>query len=173
MKAVILAAGLGSRLKPLTAQRHKCLTEVNGIPILANTLACLEPSAVTEVVLVVGHLAGQVRDFTESNRGRLGIRYVENTRYAQTNTAASLLLALGALGPVKTPILVIEGDVFFDQGLLDALISHGAENVTMVEKYHPALDGTFVDVDHQLFVTGWWHASRRPRISSLQTNSKP
>ena len=172
MKAIILAAGLGARLQPLTAHCHKCLTKVNGAPILANALNRLARSPVDEVYLVIGHLAKQIRDFQGSTHGRLGIHYVENTRYNETNTATSLLLALQALGPAHVPVLVLEGDVFFDQAVLDKLVTPKDDNVTMVEKYHPALDGTFADLDRESFVTGWWHANRRPRDFVIENKFK-
>jgi histidinol-phosphate/aromatic aminotransferase/cobyric acid decarboxylase-like protein/choline kinase len=172
MKAIILAAGLGNRLKPLTDSVPKCLTEVGGTSILANALECLDRSPVEEAVLVVGYLAEWIREFGGSRHGRLKIRYVENDRYGQTGTAASLLLAFKDLGTVETPVLVLEGDVFFEQAVLDSLVAHGGENVTVVEKYHPALDGTFTAVDGESFVSGWWHASRRPRGFVLEDKFK-
>ena len=172
MKAIILAAGLGNRLKPLTDRMPKCLTEVAGTAILANALDCLDRSPVKEVVLVVGYLAERIREFGRARRGRLDIRYVENSLYDRTNTAASLLMALRALGTVDDPLLVLEGDVFFEQEVLDRLLAHKGENVTAVEKYRPDLDGTFTAVDGESFVTGWWHASRRSRGFVLEDKFK-
>ena len=54
-KAVILAAGVGDRLRPFTQEFPKCLVPVNGVPILVNALTHLSDVGVTEVVIVVGH----------------------------------------------------------------------------------------------------------------------
>ena len=64
--AVILVAGLGSRLKPLTDEVLKCLTEVNGKPILEQTLEALVRNGISKAVIVVGYLArpGNYEDLT-------------------------------------------------------------------------------------------------------------
>jgi choline kinase len=55
-KAIILVAGMGTRLKPRTDNTHKCLTEVNGCKILVNALTQLKNNSVDETILVVGYL---------------------------------------------------------------------------------------------------------------------
>ena len=57
-KAIILVAGMGTRLKPLTLSNHKCLTKVNGTPILFNALENLRRAGVDETLLVVGSVVG-------------------------------------------------------------------------------------------------------------------
>jgi histidinol-phosphate/aromatic aminotransferase/cobyric acid decarboxylase-like protein/choline kinase len=161
MKAIILAAGVGSRLRPLTEDSPKCLTKVNNRPILANTLDCLERSPVTDVIIVVGYLEKQIRDFAGSYRGRLKVHYVRNAGYSKTGTAASLRLALREFSTGTGPLLILEGDVLFEQSILDGLLSQEGENVTVVERYHPPLDGTFVRIDPEHYVTDWWHLSQR------------
>lgn len=69
-KAIILVAGKGTRLQPRTLSTHKCLTEVNGTPILKNALTMLDKEGISEVVLVVGYLADQIRE-TMGSRFRM------------------------------------------------------------------------------------------------------
>ena len=61
MKAVILAAGMGTRLSPLTNSRPKCLVEVHGKSILQHQLESLAKAGVAECVLVTGYLSDQLR----------------------------------------------------------------------------------------------------------------
>jgi NDP-sugar pyrophosphorylase family protein len=68
MQAIILAAGMGKRLRPLTDNIPKCMVPVNGTPILINTLDILSQFPVQEVIIVVGHKREAVRD-------RVGDRY--------------------------------------------------------------------------------------------------
>ena len=58
-------------------------------------------------------------------------------------------------------VYILEGDVYFEPALLTRLCESVYENVTVLEKYNPMLDGTFVEVDNQRFVTNWIHKSCR------------
>ena len=61
MQAVILAAGKGTRLKPLTNRKPKALVEVSGTPLLERVLVELEKAGITETILVIGFLGEQIK----------------------------------------------------------------------------------------------------------------
>ena len=61
-KAVILAAGMGTRLRPLTDSEHKCMTKVCGVPIIKQTLMNLAKNRFEEVVIVVGYLRDKLME---------------------------------------------------------------------------------------------------------------
>jgi len=115
-KAVILAAGSGSRLRPLTDLRPKPLVEVNGTPILHNALRNLEALGVDDVTIVVGYRKDAIQYSCGTRFGNLAISYVESNVFDQTGSAYSLWLARDALLSGDTYLL--EGDVFFE---IDAL----------------------------------------------------
>ena len=92
-KAIILVAGMGTRLKPRTDTIHKCLTKVNDIPIIENALTCLKSVGVTEVMLVVGYLRDEIKDEIGNEFNGIKIGYVENSDYATTSTSYSLSFA--------------------------------------------------------------------------------
>src|SRR6478736_1522287 len=69
MKAMILAAGLGSRLKPWTDRHPKALAEVNGKSLLQRNIEYLQQFGITEVIVNVHHFADQVRESIEKNNG--------------------------------------------------------------------------------------------------------
>ncbi len=120
MRAVILAAGQGTRLGPAAEGRPKCLVEIGGKPLLEHTLETLADSGVGPVTVVVGHKADEVR----AALGRRGDA-VENPEFATTNSLASLWCAREAL---RGGALVINGDTLVDPGIVDRLLSaaHGA-----------------------------------------------
>lgn len=159
-KAIILAAGMGTRLKPLTLETHKCMTVVNGTPILINALEHLLNVGIKEVVIVVGYLANQIQDQVGCTYRELSIKYVVNDRYRETNTSYSLKLGLEESGEYER-LYLLEGDVFFEKNLLSLLDCCAEENVTLVEKYQPHLDGTFVELNAKSYVTEWKHKSVR------------
>lgn len=156
MRAVILAAGLGTRLKPLTDKAPKCLTEVNGKPILVNMLENLEKAGIKNTDIVVGYLADAIKDKIGNKFGEMNINYVENQIYDKTNSSYSLWLAVKNL---NEDILILEGDVFFEEAILSDLMRNKNDS-TVVEKYNPELDGSFVELKVNR-VSDWIHKSRR------------
>lgn len=158
-KAMILIAGMGTRLKPLTLQNHKCLTEVNGVPILENALNNLSAVGVSQVVLVVGYLKEQIKDKIGDCFANMSVIYAENDIYNQTNTVYSLQKGLEILKDYDE-LLLLEGDVF-KKTILDDLISLDADDATVLEPYNDMLDGTFAELNLKGFVTDWTHKSMR------------
>ena len=91
-QAVVLAAGMGSRLRESSAHLPKPLCPVAGIPLLRRVLGTLKAAGISEVAIIVGYEGGQIRDsLTQSSLG-LDIRFVENTRYRDKN-GVSLIAA--------------------------------------------------------------------------------
>ncbi len=76
MKAFLLAAGKGTRLRPLTLSTPKCLAPINGVPLLEIWLALLERSGITEVLINMHHLADQVDGFLQERRHRTRLKVV-------------------------------------------------------------------------------------------------
>jgi histidinol-phosphate/aromatic aminotransferase/cobyric acid decarboxylase-like protein/choline kinase len=170
MKSIILVAGMGTRLKPLTNEVPKCLTEVNGKPILINMLENLEKVGVEETILVIGHLGEKIMNQIGNSFGKMKISYVRNDIYDKTSTSYSLWLALKNLA-IENYLLVLEGDVFFEQKLLKDFLNYGALNSTIVQKYNPDLDGSFVDI-RQGKVIDWIHKSRREQGFKIEDKFK-
>lgn len=160
-KAIILVAGMGTRLKPLTADNHKCLTMVNGTPILINMLDKLSNSGISEVVLVVGYLKEQIRKKIGNQYCGMKILYSENERYTKTNTSYSLQLGLDSLFEYDE-LYILEGDVFFEESVLNAIVLNPNKNATVLERFNKNLDGTFVTLDEDCNVIDWVHKSKRP-----------
>jgi NDP-sugar pyrophosphorylase family protein len=141
MKAVILAAGVGVRLRPLTDNHPKCLVEVHGKPMLGHQLASLAAAGIDSCVLVVGYLAAQIRERFGDRSDGVDLSYVENERYAVTNNLYSLWLAREAL---RDDIILIEGDLVFDSGLLADLVRRDESNIAVVDRFGPGMDGTVI-----------------------------
>src|SRR5215831_6321316 len=116
-RAVILAAGFGSRLGAHTANRHKCLVEVAGMTILARCLHTLADAGIRDACVVVGHLGHQVRAAAEALKDRLRLSFAENERVAATGTAYSLMRGLPD-GDTTRDLLIVEADVVFSRQAL-------------------------------------------------------
>ncbi len=103
MQALILAAGQGSRLGDQRG-RPKCLREIGGVPLVHYQLAALEAAGITDVVMVVGFGAEQVRDAVGP-----AATYVVNERFAETNSMVSFMLGQRL---VRDDVVVLNCDVF-------------------------------------------------------------
>ena len=170
-KAIILVAGKGTRLKPLTDTTHKCLTKVNGIPILINTLNALDKIGIREVVLVVGYLGEEIHLIVGEQFGNIKIRYAWNMQYAETNTSASLQIGLEDVFDFHR-LFLLEGDVFFEEEILKTLAEESCENATVIEKYREGLDGTFVELNSLGYVKDWRHKSTQDRTFDYKSKYK-
>ena len=90
MKAVILAAGMGSRLRPLTRELPKGLIEIAGKSLLEYSLEALKENGIREVILVIGFLARRIEQELGGEYGSLKITYVFNEEYSHTGSMYSL-----------------------------------------------------------------------------------
>ena len=139
--ALLLAAGTGSRLCSLTDTSHKCLTEVNGVPILKQQIACLEHWGFENLIVVVGYQADQIREFLGSCVSDLKVSYIHNRQYRTTNNLYSLWLARKA---IKRSFLLLECDLFFEAGLLSGMLH--PDRIALATR-QPWMDGTTVTLD--------------------------
>jgi CTP:phosphocholine cytidylyltransferase-like protein len=110
MRAIILAAGMGTRLRPLTDSRPKALVEICGESLFERQLRQLREIGIREICVVTGHGAGLFDPW----RGQSGLDFVHNELYAERNNLWSMYLARERLGGS----IVLEGDVRLADGVL-------------------------------------------------------
>lgn len=139
--ALLLAAGTGSRLAPLTDMLPKCLVPVNEISILERLVDSLQEHNFNRLVIVVGHQADCIRDFLGSRAGGMEITYIVSPLYKTTNNIYSLWLARKV---IDEPFLLIESDLVFDPKMLKGMLypDHIA-----VGRSRPWLSGTTVTIN--------------------------
>ena len=121
-QAVILAAGVGSRLRPLTDVRPKAALPLGGQPIVAYALESLAACGVSSAVVVAGHAREALLESLLHVPG-LAVTVVDNPEYAGTNTLASLVCAAPALD--DGDFFLLDGDVVFEREVLSRLLGPG------------------------------------------------
>lgn len=121
MQAVILAAGLGKRIQPITNSIPKCLIEVNGKRIIHHQLDILNRLGIQDVIVVVGYLQEKIRTIVGSR-----VVYIENPIYSITNSSYSLWLAREFL---SGDFIYLNGDLLFHEYILRRLLDDPSENV--------------------------------------------
>lgn len=124
MNGMIFAAGLGTRLAPLTLTKPKALVELCGKPLLMRAIDHLSDAGVDFIVVNVHHFAEQVMDFIESNRWRWRATVVtSDERDLLLDTGGGLIKAL-PLFPNGGPIMIGNADVATNAPLSDLLAAH-------------------------------------------------
>lgn len=144
--AVILAAGMGTRLAPLTSSCPKCLVKVNGRAILENTLKHLAGQGIREVVILVGYREGLIRSRIGRRYLGMKIRYVRNPIFHQTNNMYSLWLAR-RFCPADRGMLLVEGDLFFEKRVLGRLLSDPAPCCWAADEFIRFKEGCMLSTD--------------------------
>ena len=147
LKAVVLAAGMGIRLRPLTYITPKCLIEVKGKPILENALEHLNRNGIKAVIIVTGHLGRRVRKYFGNQFHDIRLVYVENTRFKETNNIYSLWLAREHL---NDDILLLEGDVFFEGEVIDRVCKCKYPDVMVIDGYRDFMNGTGINTKRDI-----------------------
>lgn len=152
--ALLLAAGTGSRLYPLTQKMPKCLTLVNGVSILERLVSCLNQHGFKRLIVVTGHLENRIREFLKNQGGDMTIDYVFSPLYKTTNNIYSLWMAREI---VNDPFLLIESDLVFDVSLLDGML---CPDRIAVARMQPWMNGSSVTVNQFRHVTGFHNGDR-------------
>lgn len=120
MRIFIPAAGNGTRLKPLTDLRPKCMVEINGAPILFHLLTQLKELPVSEIVIVTGYRGDLIQEFVAKLENYPKIRLIHNEKFATTNSIVSVALMREFW---DQDFCIIDGDLLLKNELLYKLIT--------------------------------------------------
>ena len=145
MQAIILAAGMGSRLKELTKNNTKCMVKVNGVTLIDRMLHQIEKNKIDRIIIVVGYKGEILKEYINSLDIKIPITFVENPIYNKTNNIYSLYLAREYL--TKDDTLLFESDLIFEDNLITMLIDDPRPTLALVDKYEAWMDGTCVKID--------------------------
>ena len=156
MKAIILAAGGGTRLKPVTDKSPKCLTEINGISIMRNTLEILEKCKIKETIIVVGHFENKIKDTFGDKYKSMKMTYEKNSIWDKTNNTYSLLLAEKHM---NEDILIIEADILFEYRIMEKLLNSPFRNAAVVDHYMSLLEGCVVSLSEDGLINAMYRKS--------------
>ena len=132
-KALILAAGLGTRLAPITNDRPKSLVPVNGKPILIKQIENLLDHGISNITIVSGYKAEVLEAAVHKDYPT--VRIIVSEDYATTNNMYSAFLGIRAMFPDGsiTPFYMMNADVFFDSSVIAALMRFPAPNAVVVD----------------------------------------
>lgn len=127
MNAIILAAGLGSRLKPLTKEVPKPLVKVNGLSLIERQIYLLKEAGICEIVIVIGYMSDKFK-FLEK---KYNVKLIYNNKYKEYNNIYSLYLAQDYLNNTY----ILEGDVYLTKNLFIENLKHSTYFAVKKEMY--------------------------------------
>ena len=142
MQAIILAAGMGKRLKQLTRNNTKCMVKVGGVPLINRTLRQLDSLDLSRIIIVTGYEGQKLRDHIATLDVKTPVCFIDNPIYDKTNNIYSLALASEYL--VAEDTLLLESDIIFEDSVLRCLVEDERESLALVAKYESWMDGTCV-----------------------------
>ncbi len=145
MQAIILAAGMGKRLKELTRNNTKCMVKVNGETLIERLLHQLNSVNLSRVVIVVGYEGKKLMDYIDTLNISTPITFVDNPIYDKTNNIYSLFLAKEYMKEDDT--LLFESDIILEDKILTGLIEDPRDTLALVDEYKPWMDGTCLRLD--------------------------
>ncbi len=152
MKALILAAGLGARMRPLTDDRQKTLLPIAGRAIIDRILDGLREQGIVDIHIVTGYRAEELRTHLLATHSDLSFHFIHNERYDKTNNIYSMALAFESIH-FDSDLILIESDLIYEPAVLGRLMRSPHENVALVDHYRPGMDGTVVAINEEDVIT--------------------
>ena len=141
MKAIILAAGTGTRLMPLTKDIPKPLLEIGDISLMERMMINCISNNVNEFIIVLGHKKERVIEKIDYLKEKYSVKidFIENEKYSQTNTSCSVSLATRQL---DDDVLIINGDNVVDERIISGLLKIN-ETALVVDNYKELNEESF------------------------------
>ncbi len=134
MKAIILAAGMASRLRPLTLNTPKCLLNVGERPLLQRSMDAIIQSGVKDFVIVTGYLHEMIEDFVTKNYGdTINVKFIHNDVYDSTNNIYSLWLARPEAD--GEDFLLLDSDLLYDPQIVAKVVNNSSANILTLIKH--------------------------------------
>lgn len=151
MQIIIPAAGMGKRLGSETYDKTKAMVKVNQKTLIERCLDCAVLHPIDRIILVIGYQKEKLKSFLGDSYKGVDIVYVENNDYASTNNIYSIFLAKDYL--VEDDTILIESDLIFEPKVLKMVVQNKFENLALVDKYKPWMDGTVVKINNDFSIS--------------------
>ncbi len=136
--AIILAAGMGMRLNPLTENMPKCLIQINGSSLIERCISKFVQNGIKTVVIVIGYQGHKIKQTLGDTYAAAKLIYIENPDYQTTNNIVSLWLARDYL---KQGAFIIEGDIIFEDSALSKLFRNAGGSLWLADRFKKGMDG--------------------------------
>jgi phosphoenolpyruvate phosphomutase len=134
LKALLLAAGQSTRLKPLTNTCHKCLIEIyQNTKIIDIELSILQKCGIKDIVIVIGYFGDKIKKHVKENFPELRVVFIENIDFSSTNCLYSLWLTREHL---NDDVIYMTADIIMDISVIKKFLDSQEKNLIYVNKEH-------------------------------------
>lgn len=148
MKAIILAAGMASRLRPLTENTPKCLLKVGEKCLLQRSIDALTSNGIRDFVIVTGYLHEMIETFVAEQYGnKINVKFIHNDVFDSTNNIYSLWLARPEAEGQE--ILLLDSDLLYDPRIITKVMESDADNVLTLIRHELGEEEMKVVLDHE------------------------
>jgi choline kinase len=129
MQAIILAAGVSKRLRPLTNSTPKCLLKIGESNLLHRTIDNILKNKINEFIIVTGYRENMIKEYVSENYNNLNIKFLTNPDYENNNNSYSLWMTRNL---VNEDIILLDSDILFDDKIITKLINSPYDNCLAV-----------------------------------------
>ncbi|MEG0618612.1 MAG: aminotransferase class I/II-fold pyridoxal phosphate-dependent enzyme [Bacilli bacterium] len=151
MQALILAAGLGSRMKEYTKTSTKSMVEINGKSLIERLLRQIDLHDFSKIVIVDGYKSEIMQDYVKKLDVQTPVEFITNKDYNITNNIYSVYLAKDKL--IEEDTVMFESDLIFADEVLKEVLESNYRNLAVVSKFESWMDGTVVKIDRDSNIT--------------------
>lgn len=157
MKAFLLAAGKGTRLKPFTDHHPKALAKVNGFTLLERNIKYLQGFGLNEFVINIHHYGEQIEEFLSQNQNFGSDIAISNEKEELLETGGALLFAKELLG--KEDILMMNADILTNLNIKEMLAFHSQNNKAVTLAVSDRESSRKLLFDENMLLKGWKNIS--------------
>lgn len=147
MQALILAAGLGSRMKEYTKETTKTMVEINGKSLIERLLIQIESHNFSKIIIVDGYKSEIMQDYVNQINIKTPVEFITNKEFEHTNNIYSVFLAKEKMLTEDT--IMFESDLIFADEILEEVINSNYPNLAVVSKFESWMDGTVIKKDEE------------------------
>ena len=147
MQAMILAAGMGSRLGEYTRNNTKCMLSINGRTLIERALDSLDKAGIRKCVIVAGYKKDNLINYIGCCYKNIEIVWVSNDIYDKTNNIYSLYLAKDHL--LNDDTLLLESDLIFEDRIIKELLENTEPTLAVLAPYESWMDGTVAQISKE------------------------
>ena len=155
MQAIMLAAGMGSRLGKYTKDNTKCMLDVYGKTLLERAIDSLLNANINKLILVLGYKKENVKKYIKETKldEKIEIEFIDNDIYDKTNNIYSLYLAKDKL--IQDDTILLESDLIYDESVISELVNSKYKDAALVAKYEEWMDGTMVTLNEDKVISSF------------------
>ncbi|MBW8358608.1 MAG: nucleotidyltransferase family protein [Weeksellaceae bacterium] len=173
MKALIFAAGKGTRLKPFTDYHPKALVKVNGIPLLERNIRYLQSYGINDFVINIHHFGDQILDFLKKNSSFGAKIEISDERNELLETGGGLVFAKPFLNQ-EEDFLIINADILTDLNLSELVSYHKQNNDFATLAVSDRISSRKLLFNDEMILRGWLHVeSGEQRLAEFNKGFKP